>query len=107
MRGDSPTAHPGCGCYGRVPVADLTAVEGLSAEQLSAIASFVDGGVVASPRATGRGLGARARKHNHGIIEFSQGVLLPWSALMWTRDNVDFGFNWSSVTWTSAFQQAG
>ena len=26
---------------------------------------------------------------------------------MWTRDNVDFGYNWSSVTWTSAFQQAG
>jgi hypothetical protein len=29
------------------------------------------------------------------------------SFLMWTRDNVDFGYNGSSVTWTSAYQQAG
>jgi hypothetical protein len=26
---------------------------------------------------------------------------------MWTRDNVDFGFNWSTVTWSSPYQQAG
>ena len=26
---------------------------------------------------------------------------------MWTRDNIDFGYNGSKVTWTSRFQQRG
>ena len=91
-----------------VPVDDLTAVEGLSADQLSAIRSFVDGGTVgtaststrlsgklASAGATTMATGSRRASYYRG------------SALMWTRDNVDFGYDWSRVTWTSAYQQAG
>lgn len=83
-----------------VPVDDLTQVEGLSAEQLEAVASFVDGSPVSvGGQSRGRGavlpMATRRASYYRG------------SVLMWTRDNVDFGYDWSRVTWTSPFQQAG
>jgi hypothetical protein len=73
----------------------------LSAEQRAAIDSFVSGGRVsvapAKQSANTTALASSSRRASYYRGSF----------LMWTRDNVDFGYNWSTVTWTSAFQQAG
>lgn len=90
-----------------VPVDDLIAVDGLSADQLAAIQSFVDGETVGSAPTSIR-LGG---KSSGGATTMATGTrrasYYRGSALMWTRDNVDFGYDWSRVTWTSPFQQAG
>lgn len=91
-----------------IPVDDLTTVDGLSQDQLEAIESFAEGaqvgegtvaaarlGRLSSPGATTAATGSRRASYYRG------------SALMWTRDNVDFGYDWSRVTWTDAYQQAG
>lgn len=86
-----------------IPTEDLASVEGLTAEQLEAIESFNDKSPVTVPGTdtdTSEGLMAMASGSRRAT--YYRG-----SALMWTRDNVDFGYDWSRVTWTSPFQQAG
>jgi hypothetical protein len=77
----------------------------LSPAQRAAISSFAQATQVhespaASPAASTVSLAATASSSRRA--SFYRG-----SVLMWTRDNVDFGFNWSTVTWSSPFQQAG
>jgi hypothetical protein len=74
----------------------------LSAEQRAAIDSFVSGGAVSvgPPSKTLANTAAAASSSRRA--SYYRG-----SFLMWTRDNVDFGYDWNSVTWTSAFQQSG
>jgi hypothetical protein len=91
----------GAATAAEVPVDDLAAVQGLSAEQLAAIKSFADGGTVAVPGGSSKGATTLA------AVSTRRASYYRGSALMWTRDNVDFGYNFSSVTFTSAFQQAG
>ncbi len=83
-----------------VPGSDLKAVSGLTAAQQAAIATYVDGGRTLKAATSTRVAFTTASSSRRA--SYYRG-----SALMWTRDNVDFGYNWSSVTWTSAFQQAG
>ena len=81
---------------------DFSSVEGLSAEQLAAIASLDSSDTISvAPTKTELGT-ASAASSSSRRASFYRG-----SALMWTRDNVDFGYNWSKVTWTSPYQQAG
>ncbi len=81
----------------------LQARTDLTAEQRAAIDSFVSGGTV-SVGAVKKQSGANtvAAASSSRRASYYRG-----SFLMWTRDNVDFGYNWSSVTWTSPFQQSG
>lgn len=87
-----------------VPVTDLSAAEGLSADQLAAIESFqseetADAAATTQPVTSGRPT-VESRYSRRAV--FYRGTFL-----LWTRDNVDFGYNFSSVTWSSAFQEAG
>lgn len=87
----------------QVDSAQLQSSPGLSAAQKSAIASFAGGDLVnqaAAPRSVEQASVALASASRRA--SYYRG-----SALMWTRDNVDFGYDWSTVTWTSAYQQAG
>jgi hypothetical protein len=80
-------------------VDDLSKVSGLSAEQKAAIDAYAKDGALtrstAAKNTAQMAAGSRRATYYRG------------SFLMWTRDNVDFGYNWSSVTWSSPFQQAG
>lgn len=87
-----------------------TQAPGLSSEQLAAISSFQSRATVSAAPAV-RSLTARSEatglvspRYNTATrrASFYRG-----SALMWTRDNVDFGFNWSRVVYSSGYQQAG
>lgn len=85
-----------------IPTADLSRVEGLSAEQREAIRSFDEGSTITVQGSRKSLLNASVMASGSRRASYYRG-----SALMWTRDNVDFGYNWSSVTWTSPYQQAG
>ncbi len=84
-----------------IPTDNLSQVAGISADQRAAISSFESGADVSSlavKKPTGKvalATGSRRATYYRG------------SWLMWTRDNVDFGYDWSRVTWTSPYQQAG
>lgn len=95
-----------------VPVDNLQAVQGLSAEQKAAIASFAGGGAESAPAADlARPATTEGKASSDAVSLAASGSrrasFYRGSFLMWTRDNVDFGYNWSRVTWTSAYQQAG
>jgi hypothetical protein len=81
---------------------DPATVEGLTAEQVDTLRSVTEDAaaveVAAAPKATGKtalATGQRRATYYRG------------SFLMWTRDNVDFGYDWTRVRWTSPYQQAG
>lgn len=88
--------------HAETKVDDLSQVPGLSAEQRAAVDSFVNGGKVSAAASKQRKGDVSAAASASRRATFYRG-----SFLMWTRDNVDFGYNWSTVTWTSAYQQAG
>lgn len=91
-----------------IHVDDLTSVAGLSADQLAAIDSFANGARAGAASAgTSLTKGGTVSESTMAAAASRRASYYRGSALMWTRDNVDFGYNWSSVTWTSAFQQAG
>jgi hypothetical protein len=92
-----------------VPVGNLTMVKGLTADQRRAIVGYASGRVTVGPAVrlgrsgTVQGLTlSTAAPSATRTATYYRG-----SALMWTRDSVDFSFNWSSVTRTSAYQTAG
>ena len=74
----------------------------LSADQRAAIDSFVSGGRVSVGAGRPQSSSFAALASASRRASYYRG-----SFLMWTRDNVDFGYDWSTVTWTSAYQQAG
>ncbi len=87
---------------GTVSPGQLQNRTGLSADQRAAIDSFVSGGKVSVGATKQQSASAAALASSSRRASFYRG-----SFLMWTRDNVDFGYDWSTVTWTSAYQQAG
>lgn len=81
--------------------AQLEARTDLSASQQAAIDSFVAGSTVSAgavkPSSNAVALTTASRRASYYRGSF----------LMWTRDNVDFGFDWTRVNWTSPYQQSG
>lgn len=90
-----------------IPVNDLSSVSGLSADQLEAIRSFVEGEpasveAVPQPPVPASQFSAMASSTASRRATYYRG-----SFLMWTRDSVDFRYNWSKVVSTSAYQTSG
>lgn len=89
----------------------LSKVQGLTAEQKAAVLSFEKGGSVNVSAARGgktKSVSSSSSRYSSSSQSASRRAsYYRGSALMWTRDNVDFGYDWRSVTWTSAYQQAG
>lgn len=81
---------------------DPAAVQGLTQEQLDALRTVTEStsavAVEAAPREKSKTALATGQR---------RASLYRGSVLMWTRDNVDFGYDWSRVRWTSPYQQAG
>lgn len=84
-----------------IPVDDLSEIEGLNAEQLAAIDSFASKGRVTE------GGAARFNGDVSTASSTRRATYYRGSRLMWTRDNVDFGYNSSRVTFSSPYQQRG
>lgn len=80
-------------------VEDLRTVDGLSDEQKAAIDSYMN---TVAVEAAGNEREAAVTAAGSRRASYYRG-----SFLMWTRDNVDFGYNFKRVTWTSAYQQSG
>ncbi|GMA40106.1 hypothetical protein [Mobilicoccus caccae] len=84
------------------PVDDLRTVPGLTAEQKAAVEAVEKGSGVAV------GLAPKTLPGMESAVTGSRrATYYRGSFLMWARDSVDFGYNGRSVTWTSAYQQAG
>lgn len=81
---------------------DPGAIEGLTAEQVETLRSVTESAEAVSVEAAPREKGKTALATGQRRATYYRG-----SFLMWTRDNVDFGYDWSRVRWTSPYQQAG
>lgn len=78
-------------------------VDELTADQVAAIAALENAAPVSAPavsRLTSRLASTHATATRRAT--YYQG-----SALMWSRDSVDFEFDWSKVLWSSGYQQSG
>lgn len=83
------------------------ASEGLTPEQIATInaletAKPVSGAAMKAPAKSDGNKVALAATVYTRRASYYQG-----SVLMWTRDNIDFGFDFSRVNWSSGFQQSG
>ena len=87
-------------------------VQELTSEQVATINALQNAKPVSAPAAArsarGGAINSSVNGTNSVAAESSRRAsYYQGSALMWSRDNVDFGFNWSRVTYSSGFQQNG
>jgi hypothetical protein len=95
-----------------VDSASTASIQELTAEQVATINALRNAAPASAPAAVrsarAGGLNSSVNATNSIAAESSRRAsYYQGSALMWSRDNVDFGFNWSKVTYSSGFQQNG
>lgn len=99
---DSPT--PAATDHTTVAVDDLSKVPGLTDAQKAAIAAYVN----QNKREDVKGSRSQPSAQVVPLATYStRASFYRGSALMWTRDNVDFGYDYSKVVWTSPYQECG
>lgn len=126
MRGIVPTASaitvaaaltfvlPGAAQAADVPESptqsSTATVNQLSADQIATINALETTGSVSAPAAASPAPSTAVASRSRSAPSYSASRRASYyqgSALMWTRDNVDFGFDWSRVTYSSGYQQSG
>lgn len=74
----------------------------LTVEQREALAGVLGGPLETSSSDNPESVDSAATSSGSRRASYYRG-----SVVMWSRDNVDFGYNGYKVTWTSSFQQKG
>ncbi len=101
------------------PVENLQSVEGLSDEQRAAVSSFTKGGEESAPAVVTEEPAEGAAESADGnqaaakaparplAVRHARATYYRGSALMWTRDSVDFSYNGRRIIKSNPYQQAG
>lgn len=86
------------------PVTEIAKISSLTPEQKEAVNAYVAQGREASAKE--QNLGEVSTQENKPM-RTAHASYYRGSALMWTRDNVDFSYSDGQINWSSGYQEAG